>query len=198
MLILSLDPATKTLGIIFVRYNENWEEDLEKCETMEEIRKTLDNFEILYLNSAFITEPKNPFGDRMKALKLFINNFNKTVLKPAIKKYNESLKVLVEQQRPDNPISVPVMHCLLYEYSIYDSCLVGAAIKNTVELDPNNTYGDFVKKYSAVYTANKRHSINNLEYYLKTFNKEHLLKGFKKKDDIADAFMQMVGWLNRQ
>jgi len=89
------------------------------------------------------------------------------------------------------------MYCLLYEYSLYNVQLVGASLKNNIELDPNTSYGDFVKKYSSLYTANKRHSVNNFTYYLKMFNKEHLIQKFRKKDDVSDAFMQICGWLNK-
>jgi hypothetical protein len=198
MLILSFDPADKTLAVILLHYNEHWNEELADCNNLKEINEKLDCFTIIYADVVYVTNPKNKFHVRMMDLKNFIKKLNRDVVKPAISKYKDTIKVLVEQQNPSNPISVSISHCLVYQYSNYNSCLVGASLKNNIELDPNNTYGDFIAKYSTVYTANKKHSENNFLYYLKIFNKLNIVDKFKKKDDISDAFMQILGWLSHQ
>jgi hypothetical protein len=198
MLILSFDPAKKTMGVVFLRYNENWENELENQTSISGINKCLDYFEFIYVNSLYITDPKNKISDSLRHLKETITKLNEDIIIPAIEKYKEPLTVLVELQRPDNKDSVPVYYCLLYEYSQYNVHSVGATVKNTIELDPDMSYGRFLEKYSGSYTASKKHSENNFKYYLKLYKKEHLIKGIKKVDDPADAFTQIVGWLSRQ
>jgi hypothetical protein len=66
--------------------------------------------------------------------------------------------------------------------------------------DETLAHGTFTEKYASKYTANKNHCKANFLYWLKLYSLDGLLKenGIEKKnvDDIADAFMQMFGWLD--
>ena len=75
--------------------------------------------------------------------------------------------------------------------------LVKASVKNTIHFHPDGSYGNFICKYST-YTANKKHTIWNLKYFNDNFMKiipDDVLKSKKKLDDLADAFMMIVGWI---
>ena len=199
VLILSFDPAEKTLGIVLVRYNEHYKQHLKECTTISEINNILkDIYDFQYVNSICLRKNKtSTMKERLYNLHKFITEFNEDIVKPIIQKFNEELIVLVEQQNPSNAITVPISYCLLYEYSNYSSQFIGATLKNTIELDPYKKYGDFVEKYSNLYTANKKHSENNFIYYLTVHNKLDLLSKISKKDDVSDAFMQLFVWVRR-
>lgn len=208
MLIISFDCAVKTLGVAVVEYNDNWyneiqilirDKSLDKKVLLEKINEKVDNINIIILETVCIANTKDILQKRLLGLKNYVNKLNERIneyLKINNKILNiEKTIVLIEKQNPSNPISVSISHCLLYEYSTYKSVLQGASVKNKVELDPEKSYGYFIEKYSNTYTSNKKHSINNFEYYMKIFKKEDLVKDIKKKDDVADAFNQILGYL---
>ena len=74
--------------------------------------------------------------------------------------------------------------------------LVGPSLKNKVYID-NLQHCYFMEKYTTKYSANKTHTKANFLKWLE-LNGVEMSKDIKKKnyDDIADAFMQIFGWLN--
>jgi hypothetical protein len=74
---------------------------------------------------------------------------------------------------------------------------VGPTLKNKIVFQKDLDHGHFMEKYASKYTANNNHAKDNLKYWLKIHDCEKFLKGVPKKnwDDLADAFMQIFGWL---
>ena len=75
--------------------------------------------------------------------------------------------------------------------------IVGPSLKNKLNLDKDRPRTYFIEKYAKTYDANKKHSISNMNYFLKTKNAEHMLANIKNKnlDDIADSITMTLAWL---
>lgn len=131
----------------------------------------------------------------------------------------DNFHVLVEYQMGPNNKSNNVFSQIIYHYSSCDiefknsikidnpenniiekKCtieIIGPSLKNKINLDTNLSRQHFIEKYSKTYDANKKHSIANLKYWIKTKKSEHMLKNIKPKnlDDIADAVTMTIAWL---
>lgn len=111
-------------------------------------------------------------------------------------------QVLIEYQMSANDKSRCVSQQLLYHYCGKAKLkLVGPTLKNKIDLssDGSLSHGTFMAKYTTKYTANKNHSKENFKHYLKKTNNIELIKNIKSKniDDVADAFNQIIGFLNK-
>ena len=75
--------------------------------------------------------------------------------------------------------------------------IVGPSLKNKLNLDKDRPRTYFIEKYAKTYDANKKHSISNMNYFLKTKNAEHMLANIKNKnlDDISDSITMTLAWL---
>jgi hypothetical protein len=75
--------------------------------------------------------------------------------------------------------------------------VVGASVKNSIFFCEDGRYENFIKRYSTNYAANKAHCKFNLCHWA-GLHDPTLLKGIKKRnwDDVADAFMMIMGWLS--
>ena len=75
--------------------------------------------------------------------------------------------------------------------------IVGPSLKNKLNLDKDKPRSYFIEKYAKTYDANKKHSIANMNYFLKTNKLEHMLANIKNKnlDDIADSITMTLAWL---
>ena len=129
----------------------------------------------------------------------------------------EPYHVLVEYQMGPNNKSNSVCSQILYHYTTPDNgfknvesrdatntntpkCtmeIIGPSLKNKINLDKNKTRQFFIAKYAKTYDANKKHSIANMKYWLKTKNAEHMIANVNKKnlDDIADAVTMTLAWI---
>lgn len=110
-------------------------------------------------------------------------------------------KVLVEYQMPANDKSRCVSQQIVYHYSgNVDVSLVGPSLKNKVcfSQDDSLSHGAFMERYASKYTANKNHTKANFLHWLDMYDQVDVIEGIKKQnvDDIADAFMQVWGWLD--
>ena len=110
--------------------------------------------------------------------------------------------VLVEYQMSANDKSRCVSNQIVYHYSCLEGTnvhLVGPTLKNKVCLSDDDSlkHSTFMSKYSSKYTANKNHSKANFLHWIDSNNNRNYIKEIKKKnlDDAADAFMQILGWL---
>lgn len=113
--------------------------------------------------------------------------------------------VLVEYQMSANDKSRCISQQIVYHYvDICEVVLVGPSLKNKICLSADNSlaHGTFMEKYSSKYMANKNHTKANFLYWLASNNCSRLIADnkIKKKniDDIADAFMQILGYFNIQ
>ena len=157
---------------------------------------------------------------RSNRLKGYLNNLDYMF------KDFDACHVLVEYQMGPNNKSNNVFSQILYHYSdgdlnfkntsdsknkkhiIKDSQehkktpkltieIVGPSLKNKLNLDKDRPRTYFIEKYAKTYDANKKHSISNMNYFLKTKNAEHMLANIKNKnlDDIADSITMTLAWL---
>ena len=112
--------------------------------------------------------------------------------------------VLVEYQMSANDKSRCISQQIVYHYiDICEVVLVGPSLKNKICLSADGSleHATFMEKYSSKYTANKNHTKANFLYWLASNNCSCLIADnkIKKKniDDIADAFMQILGYFNQ-
>jgi hypothetical protein len=130
---------------------------------------------------------------------------------------SEHYHVLVEYQMGPNNKSNSVCSQILYHYATPDDnfksikapgvyanntpkCtvkIIGPSLKNKINLDKERPRHFFIAKYAKTYDANKKHSIANMKYWLKTKKSEHMLEHVNKKnlDDIADSVTMTLSWL---
>ena len=129
----------------------------------------------------------------------------------------EPYHVLVEYQMGPNNKSNSVCSQILYHYATSDDGfknvelrdssntnvqkytveIIGPSLKNKINLDKDKPRQFFIAKYAKTYDANKKHSIANMKYWLKTKNSEHMIANINKKnlDDIADSVTMTLSWL---
>ena len=154
---------------------------------------------------------------RSNRLKGYLNNLDHMI------KDFDACHVLVEYQMGPNNKSNNVFSQILYHYSegdlnfkntsdskniIKDSPepkktpkltieIVGPSLKNKLNLDKDRPRTYFIEKYAKTYDANKKHSISNMNYFLKTKNAKHMIANIKNKnlDDIADSITMTLAWI---
>jgi hypothetical protein len=75
--------------------------------------------------------------------------------------------------------------------------IVGPSLKNKLNLDKDRPRTYFIEKYAKTYDANKKHSISNMNYFLKTKKAEYMIANIKNKnlDDIADSITMTLAWI---
>jgi hypothetical protein len=139
------------------------------------------------------SKKKNPLGtllERTRGLKLLLNLLDSKFSIPDI--------VLVEYQMKQNDCSKNISSQVLYHYDNSHTHLevVGPSLKNTLAFSEELKYGNFIMKYSN-YTANKKHSVGNYNYFIKVFPSNQMSNS-KKKDDIADAFIMAYAYARKQ
>lgn len=193
---LSIDVATKSLAVIFLKKNElNLEGDIEK---------ELNNLYVFYVCEVIdlIKDKKlkdTTLIERSKKLNEYITTLKERINKVIKDENIKKIKMIIEKQPKFNDKSSIIQNQLVYAFcgeSIYSIKLICPFYKNMVYLHKDLTYGKFIQKYKKVYTAAKNHTKFNFIYYLTIFDKLHLIKDIKKKnhDDIADAFMQVIAF----
>lgn len=214
MFYLSIDVANKSLAISFIKYIKlkYLKVSINEYNNISQISNSLIKFnnQINDSISYYICEvidliPNKKVRntsqlERTLALKLYLNKIQ-AKLNTYINKFNiTQIKVLIELQPSFNDKSRATFNQIIYEFSnssIYQIKIMNASYKNSISLNKNLSYSNFIKKYSNNYLANKNHTKENFLYFLKTFNLLYLIKNIKKKnyDDIADSFMQAIAYI---
>ena len=111
---------------------------------------------------------------------------------------HDKLNVLVEYQMGPNAPSRIVSDVIITMFADENVLIVGAGLKNKVFFldDEHSRHCYFLEKYASSYLANKAHSKYCLDYMVKLFGligvDESAPKKLKK--DLADSFMQVIGW----
>lgn len=101
-------------------------------------------------------------------------------------------------------------HDVLVRLSMYyaknNVFIVPPIYKNKISYTPELNHNLYKEKYATInnktkkksyYRANKLHSKDNLQHFIKTTNQENILVGIKKKlyPDLADSIQQVLGYL---
>lgn len=206
MKVLSFDCANRSLAVCYLDINENFFKEMsltllkKESDTKEKIISLVDNYAIIHILKVFDLTKGNKCDtvERTNKLKRCLFELDELIASNETKE-NKIDTVLVEYQMSANDKSRCVSQQILYHYAnlpckLY---LVGPTLKNKVFFKQDLDHGTFMSKYSSKYTANKNHTKENFLYWLKIYNKTDIVKDIKKKnmDDIADAFMQVFGWL---
>lgn len=167
--------------------------------TIKLLKSSIDIIDINCINLLpDITNDKITDIQRISALKNFLTNF-KLPVEPDV--------VLIEHQPAlfgdykTNIASSMISHCLVYHYANYDVHLVSPKKKNNVSFLDELSYTNILDQEkekrtsssAARYCARKIHSTKNLLYFVEATNQK--LPDINKKDDIADAFMQILGYI---
>jgi hypothetical protein len=205
---LSFDCATKTFGYVFVR--------ITLLENIEEMKNRIS--QIIYkenINSddiKFVLESKKIVNESIKIIDsgcvdLFPGKANKEISTiDRIKKTSEyvstlipmlkdlEVTVLVEFQMSQNTQSKIVSIVLLTLFSKYECHLVYPSLKNKINFYDNYHYSKFISKYKSNYTANKQHALENFKQFEILFDQIKPISN-KQKGHIADAFMQIFGFI---
>ena len=200
MYILSFDCANRSLAVCLLYVNLNLINELGKKE--KKYIDPVDNHVKIHMLRVF---------DLTKGKK--VNTVRRTqLLKECLCVVDDHIisfgikldRVLIEYQMSANDKSRCVSNGILYHYSCIPGtlvALVGPTLKNKVCFSKDETlsHGTFMAKYASKYTANKNHSKSNFLYWLNLYGLNSILDenkiAKKNVDDIADAFMQIWGWL---
>lgn len=196
--ILSFDCANKSFAACLLTINTGIIEDLVAAKKKNDhglFEELINSYiQIKHLEVYDFADGENvediPIEDLTVSLKKCISQFDDV----------EKDVVLIEYQMPINYKSSRVSHQILYHFiDKVPTFIVGPSLKNKVRFfkEPELQHSYFIKKYKKLYTANKNHTKKNFEKWMSLFGKSDMLKHIKKEnlDDIADAFMQAIGWL---
>lgn len=210
MYYLSIDCANKSLaiGLYVINNIQNWDKSLldilktvNNGGSIDLINNFLDNIINIKFLKVVDLIPNKKVKDtniieRTIILKKYINDI-KTQIKEIT---NNKISVLIEYQMNSNDKSRAVFNQLLYAFGdteLYSLHIINPCLKNKVYLCDSLKHCRILQRYSKTYTANKVHCKENFLLFLKTFNKEKMINDISKKniDDIADTFMQLLGFL---
>lgn len=137
--------------------------------------------------------------ERIRALKKFLCEGPVATIEPGT-------TVLIERQPVGkfapaaNTLSTSVANCLAFYYADHDVKFVSPTKKNKVHFNHENapaSYETYEAKYKKKYDANKQHSKDNFLFVSRTFGLEPHWRHVDKAclDDLADSFMQILGYL---
>ena len=119
----------------------------------------------------------------------------KTNLNCLISKIGYPQHMLYEYQMSDNDKSRTISHYLIYHYSGCSNIIKrGAIYKNKVYYS-NLLYQNYLQNITDPYKARKKHCEDNFKYWC-IINKMNYTKFGNKLDDIGDAFMQLIAYIN--
>lgn len=210
MYYLSIDCANKSLavGLYVINNIQNWDTEL-----LDVLKKVNNNGQLELINNFLDTVidikflevvdliPNKKVKDtniieRTILLKHYINNIKHRVSEIT----DDKVSVLIEYQMNSNDKSRAVFNQLIYAFSdieLYSIHIVNPTLKNKVYLCDSLKHCRILQRYSKTYTANKVHCKENFLFFIDTFNKKDMVKDISKKniDDIADTFMQLLGFL---
>lgn len=207
MRILSYDCANKSLGVVGVIYDPQWDSKIAAkiravsclelhviCQALDDIIADLYNvWQITYIGLFDLIPGKKvkdtTVKERCTMLKNKVCEINAAFPTPDL--------VLVEDQMSLNEKSRGVFYCLAYEYANIVHCI------KAVHKNKNMNFGagplqDFIVKYNTPYDANKNHVSDNFRAYLKQRDQLDFIIGYKVIKDIGDAFFQIVAHCKMQ
>jgi len=177
MRILSFDCAYKSLGVC--------------CAVVELKNNDVISVTIEYIDVLKVADSKDGVEQCTIALKNVLVDLDNRLAQPT--------HVLIEYQMSANIKSNCVSNQILYHYTGNAiTKVIGPSLKNKIAFSDDLIHSVYMAKYASKYTANKRHTRENLIFWLTKRNQQELIANISKSniDDAADAFMQIYGWLN--
>ena len=130
--------------------------------------------------------------ERIKALSIYVNDR----IRPALAKHGVAkYTVIIEYQMGPNAHARAIAAALVALFATEDVIFVGPSLKNKIRTGSAGLYGNFAKKYSNTYGANKAHAIYNFSVVESAFNSEIPVTTAALRGHIADSFMQVLGHL---
>jgi hypothetical protein len=207
--ILSFDCAVKHMGVCCAEFDTEWIKKLNtttlKFNETYDVEQYINDCNEIVNNAFVVTTLRNidfvP-GKKLKQIKkLKLIQSMSTVLNQLDTVVGDVDIVLMECQPATNGPSTSVCDVLVYHYlqkpnkPLID--IVSALFKNRISLGPNLDYQTYQDRgYSSSYTTNKSHTRENFKYWCDMYDID-LKKVDKPVNDIADAFMQIMGWCPR-
>lgn len=208
MRVLSFDCANRSLAVCYLTLMDNYEEKLKSAldkKDSDECIRLINNYVTIHiLKIVDVTKTKTVPDTvrRASLLKRALADIDNEISKMG----ERPDAVLIEYQMSLNDKSRCVSQQIAMYYVDEHTAapnyvdrvyFVGPTLKNKVCFKHDLDHGHFMEKHSSKYTANKNHAKENLKYWLTVHNQLHFLKNVPKKnhDDLADAFMQIFGWL---
>lgn len=205
MYYLSFDPANKSLAVGLYYINPDWQSNYKyifnnlTIDNLEQSNNDLDQLiQILYLDVIDMM-PNRKVEDVSLIERSLLLKQTLTRINTKISEFNidSIINVCIEYQLNLNNKSLAVYSQLIYEYSDinkYKIKCIKPSMKNSITINKDLNYSNYISKYTTNYKANKIHSKDNFLYFIKTFGLNDKIKTIKKKnlDDIADTFTQMM------
>lgn len=209
---LSFDCATKTLGHVLVKIDDTYYENIPefKLKIMEFLKKEkIDENDLLTINDINEKTKKIITIIDYNCVDLFPNCTNKNITTVSrITKLSEyinnkiipviqnlsNVTVLIEFQMNQNVQSKAISVALIALFYKYECHLVNPMLKNKICFNKAGHYSLFISKYKNNYTANKQHALQNFKDFELLFDQTIDISN-TKKGHIADAFMQIFGFL---
>jgi hypothetical protein len=119
----------------------------------------------------------------------------KTNLNYLIDKISYPDKMLYEYQMVDNDKSRTISHYLIYHYSGCSKIVKRGAIYKNKIFYKTLRYQNYLQHITDPYKARKAHCADNFKYWC-IVNKMNYLQFGPKLDDVGDAFMQLMAYIN--
>jgi len=193
---LSFDCAEKSCGICLMGIDKNKNNELNDDIKGGDIKIYM--IRVVNIVGDSVSEEKNKTSKliyKTRLIKKFIND-----LDTEIKNMNINIDtVLLEYQMSINYKSSNLLQQLIYHYcDKYEIHLMGPSLKNKIYFSDELKHSVFIEKYMSNYTANKNHTKHNFLFWIRHNNLSNKIKNIKKKniDDIADAFIQVIAFIN--
>lgn len=212
---LSFDCGTKTFAYTFVKINHEYFnleniKELKKIvlfiksqdditpyiDTLNKINHIVDNTVNIIFSDCIdlLPEKNNDDISTIERVKLASKHIKDHIC-PLIKDISkEDIEVLVEFQMSYNTQSKIISIIILTMFHEYNIQLVQPSYKNKISLTEAGKLHHFTEKYKRQYDANKQHTIYNFNSFETLFNQNSGISD-KLKGHVADAFMQIIGYL---
>lgn len=223
MKILSIDSATKNIGVCYGEYDTDWKKKfntlikliLEKPRSLkyylnglQKLNTIIDNIFTLEFINWYDLIPGKKLAEsgtveRARRLKSILESWD---VSPDV--------ILVEHQMGPNVKSRTVSNQIVYHYStslsgamsatgeikchtrkMPEIILVNPTLKNTVSFDSHHYHSIYKSKFRNK-ASNKNHAVANFNIFFNMFPGKKLISQLKvpKFDDIADSFMMAISW----
>lgn len=208
---LSFDCATKTFAFILLKINfkylfidhmllkefllfiiqsKTYEQHIDNINKLDNITKNAITC-LKYDCVDLFPDKENKNIKTIERIKIMINYVKKNIFPCIINIEHDSLNIVIEFQMSFNTQSKIISIALITLFNDYKIYLVYPSLKNKIFFHNSLQHNLFLEKYTN-YVANKKHTIENFKYFIKTHDITIFISD-RKIGHIADAFMQVFG-----